>query len=209
MNIRLEAEERTNLGKGASARGRREGWVPGVLYGQEVSNKAIRLKERDLEKTISSQGTGALVEVQLKGEKPYAALFREIQRHPVRGDLVHVDLYQVPLTSTIQTTVPLILEGEAIGVKNGGVFQHNLREVEIECIASKIPEGISVDISGLDLGETLKISDIATLTDTKIITDQDTVVATVLAPKLTKEEEEEAVETETPTEPEEETPSQE
>lgn len=211
MNMQLKAEQRTDLGKGAVARARKEGWIPGVLYGQEVSNKPIRLKERDLEKTLSTQGAGALVEVQLNDKEKYAALFREIQRHPVKGNIVHFDLYQVPLTSTIQTIVPLILEGEALGVKNGGVFQNNLREVEIECVANKIPEGIKVDISDLDLGDTLKIEDIADSADVKILTDPDTVIATVLAPQVT-EEEEEAVEegATTVAEPEvEETPTEE
>ena len=180
-----------------------------MLYGQDAGNLAISVREKELEKILSAQGTGALVEVQLGSDKPYAALFREIQRHPVKGSIVHFDLYQVPLTGTIKTTVPLILEGEAKGIKQGGVFQHNIREVEIECIASQIPEGIKVDVSELDVGDMIKIADLTDLAEVKFLADPDAVIAAVLAPQLSEEEETaedkvERVEVQTETAPEEE-----
>lgn len=197
MNLELEAEERETTGKGPAGRLRRQGYVPGVLYGKEAGSRPIKVKARELEGILGRAGESTLIKVKLASEataaqkaqpKEYTALIREIQRHPTKGILSHVDLLQVSLGEKIVVQVPVRLLGEPAGIKDGGILQHGLREVEIECLPGDLPEHLEVDVSGLGIGDKVTVADIAAPAGTKILSDADSVVATVVAPRLAEAE---------------------
>lgn len=195
MSNKLQVSKRTELGKGSAGRARRMGRIPGVFYGEEVGNLAIEVDEKELHKVIGKQG---LIEIVVDGGNAYQGLVRDVQYHPVKNIIVHYDLFQVSSTETIQVTVPIVLEGEPQGVIAGGILQYGQRELEVECLAQNIPEKIEIDISNLRIGDLYKVKDMPKLKDITIVTDPDTVVASIIARRVT-EQEEEAVE-EIPTE---------
>ncbi|MBC7341995.1 MAG: 50S ribosomal protein L25/general stress protein Ctc [Clostridia bacterium] len=198
VNLELEAEERQITGKGPAGRLRRQGYVPGVLYGKEVGSLPIKVKARELEGMLGRAGETTLIKVKVvpgeaeaKKAKPkeYTALIREIQRHPTKGVLSHVDLLQVSLREKIVVEVPVRLIGEPAGVKEGGILQHGLREVEIECLPADLPEHLEIDISALGIGDKVTVADLSAPDGVKILSDADSVLATVVAPRLVEAEE--------------------
>lgn len=204
--MKITAKLREDRGKGAAKRLRSQGYIPAVLYGKEVGNLALALDAKELRKVIETSGVTAVPKV-VVGDEEYTAVFREIQRHPVRGEIIHCDLFQVSEKDRIETVVPIHLTGEAIGLKKGGILQYQLREVEIECQISQIPEAIVGDISSLDIGDSLRVEDLVAPEGVQILTDPESVVVSVTTPQVTEEEEEKAEEQETPTQ--EEAPAQE
>ncbi|HHV57110.1 MAG TPA: 50S ribosomal protein L25 [Firmicutes bacterium] len=181
-------KKRTATGKGASHADRRAGRVPVVLYGEGVAEPVHLVAEQGrLEKLLTTHGPGSIVTVKVEGEAEHPAMIKEVQYHPVRGNVVHVDFQGISLTKKLRTVLPLALKGTPQGVKEGGVLQHQLREVEVECLPHDLPESIAVDISGLDVGDALFVRDLEVPAAVKVLTDQNEVIASVLAP--TKEEE--------------------
>lgn len=190
--IELRAEVRKDMSKGGAGRLRRSGLVPGVLYGREVGNISLVIPVKDLERVLDTAGQSALVKVLLgSGDRPeeYTSLVREVQRHPLRREPIHVDLYQVSMEQRLQTVAPVELVGEAPGVKNGGILQHGVREIEVECLPADIPEALKADVSGLEIGDKLTIGDILPPPGVKIVSDGDGLVATIVPPRLAVEEE--------------------
>lgn len=182
-----------DTGKGPANRLRSQGYIPAVLYGKQVGNLALALNAKELNKVVEQRGASAVSTVEMDGQK-YTAVIRELQRHPVRGDILHCDLFQVSEKDRIETVVPIQLIGEAKGVNAGGILQYQLREVEIECQISQIPEAIEGDISALEIGDSLKVADLIVPEGVEVITDPETVVASITAPQVIADEGEEAAE---------------
>jgi len=188
----LKVEKRRELGKGPARRLRREGKLPGTLYGKRVGNLPIAVPYRDLERLLQREGESVLLKVVLQeGDRiqEYPAIIKEVQRDPIKEVLLHVDLHQIALDEEIRAEVPLLLVGEPKGVKRGGILQHSLRVVEVECLPTHLPEHISVEVSELDIGDSLKVEDIVPPPGVKILTEGDSLIATVVAPALEAEEE--------------------
>jgi large subunit ribosomal protein L25 len=175
QQTRLNAQPRTVDGSRAVRRLRREGRVPGVLYG----------------------GTGAVLEV-VVGDETTPAVLKDAQRHPVRGETMHIDLVRVRLDVAIQTTVVLDLTGveAAPGVKEGGVLEQPVRELNVEALPTDIPESITFDASHLAIAATVTLAEIIAPPKVTLLDDPETVVATIVAPRLEIETDEE-IETET------------
>lgn len=187
MSNKLRVSRRSTIGKGSAGRARRMGRIPGVFYGDEVGNLAIEVDAKELQQVIGKKG---LIEFEMEDGKTYQGLVREVQYHPVRRDIIHCDLFQVSSNEEIQVTVPLVLEGHPQGVAEGGILQHGLREVEVECLAQNIPEKIELDISHLRIGDTYKVKDIPSIKNVTIVSDPDTVIVSVIAQRGPEEEEE-------------------
>ena len=190
--ITLEVKERgaDQLGTRNSKRLRREGLIPGVLYGK--SNKAFVVGERELRVALTGpSGLHAIVDVVIEGAKtPHHAVLKEYQQHPVRGTITHVDFHEVRLDQPIQATVAVQLVGEAPGAKVGGVISQVARELRVEALPSAIPEHIEVDISELELGESLRLVDVAVVAGVTFLDDEQTVIANCSSPRgLTEAEE--------------------
>ena len=182
---KLIVAQREGLGSAESRRLRRQGLVPGVLYGSGEPI-AITVEERELRRALT--GAGGLhsildVEIDGKGET-HASILKEYQVHPVRGGVTHVDLHEVRLDKPISAAVSVQLLGgdDAPGVREGGVLSQPLREVTVEALPLEMPEHIDLDVSGMEIGATLRISDLTAPEGATLLDDPEMVVATVTAP---------------------------
>ena len=186
----ITARSREGRGKGAARQTRREGRIPGVLYGHGEDSVPLTVDANELQRlvhTISIENT--IVDLDLGSGEPYKVLIRELQRHPFRDEFVHIDFFHVAMDEKIQVEVPIVLIGTPTGVKNkGGVLDHQLRELEVFCLPGSIPEKIELDVSHLDIGDSIHVSDIE-LPDVEILTDLDRSVVAVLAPTVIEVEE--------------------
>jgi large subunit ribosomal protein L25 len=195
--ITLEVKERgaDQLGTRNVKRLRRQGLIPGVLYGK--ANKPFIVGERELRVALTGpSGLHAIVDVVVDGQKtPHHAVLKDYQQHPVRGTITHVDFHEVRLDQPIQATVIVQLVGEAPGAKVGGVVQQVARELRVEALPSAIPEHIEVDISSLELGESLRLQDVAPIDGVTYLDDAaETVIANCSSPRGLTEAEEAAEE---------------
>jgi large subunit ribosomal protein L25 len=157
----LKAAPRADFGSRASRRMRREGAVPGVVYSGGSEAKPFQVSERDV-RVVLSEGA-ALFDLEIDGSKPVPVVIKEQQHHPVRGSLQHLDLMQVNLKEAIQAEVAIELEGveQAPGVRGGGVLEHVTREVTVEALPAEIPDNICIDVSGLEINDTLTLATVA------------------------------------------------
>jgi len=179
----------------ATRRLRREGRVPGVLYGLGQEPLCFSVDGRELRHALHA--AGAVLELSGDGESATAAVLKDSQRHPVRGEVLHIDLLRVDLNKPIQSPVPVHLVGgeDAPGVKEGGVLEHVTREVTVEALPSDIPEALDVDVSEMNINDTVTLEALTAPAGVTIIDDPETTLATLSPPRI--EEEPEEVETET------------
>ena len=195
--ITLEVKERgaAELGTRNVKRLRKEGLIPGVLYGKVT--KPFVVGERELRSALTGpSGLHAIVDVVIEGQKtPHHAVLKDYQRHPVRDTITHVDFHEVRLDQPIQATVTVQLVGEAPGAKTGGVVQQVARELRVEALPASIPEFIEIDLSGLELGDTLRLEAVPPIDGVTFLDDPDeTVIANCSAPRGLTEAEEAAEE---------------
>jgi large subunit ribosomal protein L25 len=156
----LQVSERSEFGSRTSRRLRRDGLVPGVVYTGGSEARAFSVPEREVRNALAAGG--ALLDLTFDGGKAEPVVVKEEQRHPVRGDLLHLDLQVVRLDQAIQSEVAIELLGieEAPGVKEGGVMEHITHEITVEALPTEIPESIAVDVSGMVIGDTLQLDSV-------------------------------------------------
>jgi large subunit ribosomal protein L25 len=194
---KLIVKTREHLGSSETRRLRRQGLVPGVLYGagEPVS---ICIEERELRRALTgAAGLHSILDVEIDGTgKAHASILKDYQVDKVRGGVTHVDLHEVRLDQPITASVSVHLTGgdEAPGVREGGVLSQPLREIQISALPLEVPEHIDLDVSHMATGDTLRISDIDVGDTVTLLDDPETVVATVTAPTREVEPEEEAAE---------------
>jgi large subunit ribosomal protein L25 len=190
---KLVVAQRETLGSAASRRLRRQGLVPGVLYGSGEP-VAICVAERELRRALTGAGgLHSILDVEIDGKgRTHASILKEYQVDPVRGGVIHVDLQEVRLDRPIQASVAVHLVGgeDAPGVREGGVLSQPLREVSVEALPLEVPEHLEVDASGLEVGGTLRVSDLRVPDGVMLLGDPEAVVATVTAPARIAEPEE-------------------
>jgi large subunit ribosomal protein L25 len=204
--VKLKVEGRETNGSATARRLRASGYIPGVLYGQGKEAVSFAVAERDLRRALSGEhGTHAILDVVVgdDGGKARHAVLKEVQLHPTRRKLLHVDLHEVRLDRVIQATVVVELIGEAEGVTMGGVLTQINREVNVEALPMEIPDRLELDISGLNIGDSLRVSDLVVPEGVKLLDDEETVLASVAQPRVEEEpevaeEEEEGIEGEVP-----------
>ena len=182
---------RSERGKGPVGRLRREqDLLPGVLYGLEGDPMAFKVEARSLERALGQGGQDAIFMVEFADHKPQQAVVRDIQYHKVKGDIVHVDLLRVDPAQSLRVTVPLVTQGIPVGVRvGGGALQQAVTQLDMDCQASDLPARIEIDISDLELGDSIHVSDLIEQ-ETRIATDPNVTIANVLMPRLTADEEE-------------------
>jgi large subunit ribosomal protein L25 len=183
----LEALTREEIGKTKVKVLRDGGFVPGVLYGRGREVMHLKIHAKEFHGILRSRGRGNLIlnlRV-LRDDKPdeRTVLVKEIQYHPVTDDILHVDFNQISLTEKIVVNVPVILVGEAAGVKEGGLVEHSLWQVEIESLPARIPEKLNLDIAALKIGEALRVKDILLPEGVSMRTDPELCVVAVVQPK--------------------------
>jgi len=192
---RLELTSRAAEGSRATRRLRRSGRVPGVIYGGGEEPQLFAVDGRILRNTLAH--AGAILEVTLDGAGATPVLVKDLQRHPVRGEAMHVDLLRVRMDEAIHTTVTLELVGAAVapGVVQGGVLSQGIVELNIEALPGDIPDAVQADVSGLEVNDTATLSSITPPRGVTLLDDPDTVIATVTPPS--EEPAEDEIETET------------
>jgi large subunit ribosomal protein L25 len=187
QSTKLSISARDVSNSRATRRLRRAGKVPGILYGGGADAVPFAVDERELRHALAAQG--AVVELQLDGEATSAVL-KDAQRHPVRGETLHVDFLRVRLDVAIHAVVALELRGgeDAPGAKEGGVLEHVTREVNIEALPTDIPERLELDVSGMQINDTILLSAVVAPSGVTILDDlEETVVATLTPPRLQAE----------------------
>ncbi|HEY6604970.1 MAG TPA: 50S ribosomal protein L25 [Gaiellaceae bacterium] len=195
--IKLEVKERERRGSADARRLRREGLIPGVLYGKGKASHAIYVPERELRRVLTGDGgLHAILDVVLAGQKTtHASILKDYQQDPIRGHISHVDLQEVPLDQPIQASVNVVLVGEPAGVKEGGVLSQVQREINVEALPMEIPEHVDLDVSGMAIGDTLRLADLEATEGVTYLDDpEETVLATVTLPTREVEPEEEVPE---------------
>ena len=190
----LELTARDPEGSRSARRMRREGLVPGVIYGGGEDPQHFAVDARVLRNKLAH--AAQVIEVAIDGAATNV-LIKDVQRHPVRGEAIHVDLLRVRMDQTIHATVPIDFTGsdEAPGVVEGGIFNQELREVNIEALPGDIPDSIRHDVSGLEMNATLTLEVLVAPSGVTLLDDAETVIATITPPTLEPVEEE--IETET------------
>ncbi|HVP35890.1 MAG TPA: 50S ribosomal protein L25/general stress protein Ctc [Terriglobales bacterium] len=188
--ITLEARKRTETGKERAKKLRKKGLIPAVVYGPGDEPLPLEINAQSLN-TILRAGKGENVIITLNidgGQNEKKVLIREIQHDPVLGDILHVDFQHVLLTKKITVKVPVHLVGVPIGVsKDGGILQYVLRELEVECLPTDIPEKVEFDVSNLKIGDSIHVKD-AKLEKATILSDAEGSIVTVVPPTIFKEE---------------------
>ena len=191
--LELSAQKREETGKGSARKLRKTGLIPAVLYGGNRQPVNLKLDASEVEDVI---GGNVIIDLSLEDETD-PVMVKEVQRDIIKGDLLHVDFYQVDLEEKIEVEVPVETVGQSIGEREGGILEVILREIEISCLPTDIPETFEVDISDLEVGDSVSVADLEVSEDIEIITDSDETIATIVVPSelnLDEEEEEEELE---------------
>src|SRR5436190_22305192 len=183
--IKLQVRERERRGSADARRLRKQGFIPGVLYGNGKQSHAICVPERELRRVLTGAGgLHAILDVVLEGQSTtHASILKDYQQDPIRGHISHIDLHEVRLDQPIQASVNVQLIGEPVGVKEGGVLSQVQREINVEALPMEIPEHIDLDVSGMAIGDTLRLADLAPIEGVTYLDDpEETVLASVGLP---------------------------
>lgn len=198
MELTLRARAGRELGSRASRRLRREGRVPAVVYGQDMDPVLVDVDHRELMAALSTEaGLNALIAVDVEGAGTFTTLPREVQRHPYKPFITHLDFLQIDLTETTEAEVSIDFIGESIGVKTGGGIMSTIKTtVLIEALPTEIPNSIEIDVSNLDVGDSLKVSELIMPPGVELVDDPDDTLAIVTLPaaEVAAEAEEELLE---------------
>lgn len=195
--IELKTTVRPTIGKGAARSLRRAGSVPAVVYGPGIQPILLSVGQRDLENALKNRKRSLVVlDLMIQnGETSHrSAMIKELQTHPVTGAFLHADFYEISMERKIRVRIPVVTTGKSKGVEKGGLLQIVRHEIEILCLPGRIPEKITLDISGLDIGDSIHVREIPIPEDIEIPADVDFTVLTVVGQKVEKPagEEEEA-----------------
>lgn len=198
--IELKATIRTTLGNGPARRLRQKGQMPAVLYGPETESVLLSVNISELEQVLKKGGIGQVLlnlVIQNNGEtSTRPAMIKELQTHPVSRNFLHVDFYEIDMDRKIRVKIPVVTTGISKGVELGGMLQTIRRELEVLCMPLAVPESIEIDITDLDMGDSVHVVDIPQEGDIEFLDDPNFTVVTVLVPKLEVEEEPEEEEEE-------------
>ncbi len=194
-DVKFSVEARETRGKGNARRLRERGLAPGVVYGRGHDATSISFDVSAFERLLESSHGGVNTLIDLEGDSKASGrtvIAKELQREPVRGKITHVDFFEINLKEKIEIAVPIHLVGTPEGVVLGGVLDQQQREVVLLCMPDAIPDEIEVDVSGMELGDSLHMSDLTVPAGVEFHTDESLTVATVLVPRGLKEDEEDA-----------------
>ncbi|MBU0477703.1 50S ribosomal protein L25/general stress protein Ctc [bacterium] len=193
QKIQLQSNIRKEINTRSTKDLRKQGYIPGVLYGHGIKTLNIAVEQKKFEQMVKKMhGENVLISLSIDSDgssKQETVMVREIQYHPVSDGLLHIDFYKILLHEKITTRISIILTGEAPGVKEGGVLDHSMRDMEIRCLPDKIPGHLEVDVSQLRIGSSIHIRDMKIPEDVEVLADPDQAVVSIVPPTIIKEEE--------------------
>jgi len=187
MDVDLQVELRTKIGRGPARRLRQTETIPAILYGPKTDPLPLAVPALSLLKLLRDMGEESklirLIIGQGENRQMRQALIREVQTHPVRRRFLHVDFYEVPLDQPILVEVPVELDGEAIGEKKGGTLNLIRRTLSVRCLPGEIPERVHIDVSGMDLGSSVHVGDLINRVPFELMDDKTTAVVSIAVPE--------------------------
>jgi large subunit ribosomal protein L25 len=196
---KISCQKRDLKTKGHLKQLKRSDFIPGVVYGKGMENLAVSMGQKTLVRTFNTYGSRGLFSLEVEGEeKAIMAVVREIQRNPISGQITHIDFWKVNLDEKINSSVGITIIGEEELMKTEGIMQVGSKEIEISCLPQELPDNLTCDVSGLQIGDKITVGDLEVPEGVEILTDLDSLVVTILAPS--REEEEEVEEEEEGTE---------
>ncbi len=186
--VKLTAERREGTGRAAARKLKARGIVPAIVYGGKMKPEALQVSRREISTVLShASGENILVDLDVAGEVR-TVLLQEVQHSPVGGDILHVDFHAVSMDEKIEADIPLEPTGTANGVKNfGGLLEQSLRTLEVECLPRDLPDVITVDVSNLNIGDSIHVRDIKLPEGVEAKTPADLTVLSVMAPTVEEE----------------------
>ncbi len=198
QQVRLTVQKRAEIGRNAVKKVKAAGFVPGVLYGAKQAPVHLQVNGRELQTVLAHAASeNILVEIAFQGEAaaPALAMIQEVQHHPLKRELVHVDLHAVSATEKVTAEVPIEAVGEPAGVKtSGGLLEHTLRSLEVESLPRDLPTVINVDVSNMNIGDSLHVRDLPLPAGVVTVTDAELTVFAVVEPRVEAEEQDAAAE---------------
>ncbi len=192
--VDLKVKPREGRGRGYRNRLKATGKIPAVVYGREQESLPIQLENRDVKNILDTGGLNTLITLRFEADgekKAVDAIINEVQFHPYKHEIYHVDFKQISLKDKLTTDVPVRLVGEAPGVIEGGRLEQLLWDIEVRCLPRDIPEAVDVDVSELQKGDSLHVSDLTAPDGVEFVTESDITVATITAGRPVKEDQEE------------------
>ncbi len=198
MEYVLTAKPRDRKGKEYAKKLRKDGWVPAIMYGKGEANATLMINAHDFETFFrKSHGENVILTLKVEGNQEKKVIVKDIQRDPIYGKLEHVDFQIIHAGEKIVANVPIVLNGTPKGVKEGGVLEHNIKEVQIRAVPSKLPPHIEFNIDSLEIGDAIKIGDIK-IEDIEVLDDPEEIICAVHHGRKEEEKpQEEATEEET------------
>jgi large subunit ribosomal protein L25 len=192
QQVKLKAQKRTVIGRNAIKNIKKEGLVPGVVYGSQAQPMALQVDGRELKNVLAhASSEHVLVELEIMDDGQSTsrlALIQEVQHHPLKRDLLHVDFHAVSATEKITSEVPIEAFGDALGVRTfGGLLEYSLRSLDVECLPQDLPDIIRIDVSNLNIGESFHVRDIPLPSGVEAWTDADLTVVSVVASRVGEE----------------------
>lgn len=191
MAVKLKATQREDLRNSATRKLRNDGLIPAIVYGKEKEATSIAVNRLDLIMTLRDEGRNAIITLDVENGKPVDVMLHEYQMHPLKDEVIHADFYVIDLSEAMDVEVPLRLEGEAQGSKDGGILQQPLYVLQVRAKPNEIPDEITLDVSSLAIGDSLTIDDLRTGSEFEYLDDADTTIAIVLPPEAEEEATEE------------------
>ncbi len=193
QKIQLQANIRKEINKRSTKELRKQGGIPCVLYGHGIKTLNLAVEQKKFEQVVKKMhGENILISLSIDNNgssKQETVMVRGIQYHPVSDELLHIDFYKIRLDEKITTRINIVLTGEAPGVKEGGVLDHSMRDVEVRCLPDKIPGHFEVDVTQLEIGSSIHIRDLSIPEDVEVLADHDQAVVSIVPPTIIKEDE--------------------
>ncbi|MDX2496865.1 MAG: 50S ribosomal protein L25/general stress protein Ctc [Desulfobacterales bacterium] len=193
--IELKTNIRTTVGNGPARRLREAGQIPAVLYGPKTKSVLLSVNKNDFDLTLKQGRSGQIILnlVVQNNDETYTrpAMIKELQVHPVSRNYLHIDFYEIDMDRKITVGIPIVTVGSSVGVERGGVLQIIRRELEVQCLPFEVPESIEIDVTDMDMGDSIHLEDISLDGEVEFMGESNLTVVTVLSPKLEEEPEEE------------------
>lgn len=190
QQAKLEAQQRDTFGKQRARDLRKEGGVPAVLYGRAQDTLAIQLDARTFRQFLRTYGENVIINMEVSADNTETVIIKEIQRHPVdKQKLIHADFIRISLDEPVTSAVPVVLVGNPPGVQEGGVLEFPLRQVTLHCLPMQMPNDITIDVSHLDIGDAVHVSELTLDDEIDILDEPERIIATVSQPRIQLEDE--------------------